>query len=258
MNRIADIDSLIKVDFIEMSLDDFDSVRTMAAAINDKVSKIDILINNAGIMAIEKYTTNKAGVEIQFATNHLGHFLLTKHLFEKIVAAGPGARIVNLTSLGHKIAPCLFDDYNFADGKEYNQWAGYGQSKTANILFSLYLADRFRDRGIQSYGVHPGGIFTTQLANHITDVMEALASIEPVAQKYTGRHFPLDQDQPKSMAQGIATTLVAALDPRIEKQSGMFMMDCQPKETYEYAESLEGAERLWALSEKLVGEKFEI
>jgi NAD(P)-dependent dehydrogenase (short-subunit alcohol dehydrogenase family) len=258
MTRIKEIDSSIKVDFVSVSLDDLDSVRTAAATINEKVSKIDILINNAGIMAIKDFTTNKAGIEIQFATNHLGHFLLTKLLFAKILAAGPGSRIINLTSLGHKIGPVRFDDYNFSEGKEYDEWSGYGQSKTANILFSLYLANKLRDRGLQSYGVHPGAIFETQLANHINDVMASIGSIEAIAQKNTGRHFPIDQDPPKSMEQGIATTLVAALDPRIEPQSGMYMADCQPQKTYEYAESLEGAEKLWKLSEKLVGEKFEL
>ncbi|KAJ9610813.1 hypothetical protein H2200_005590 [Cladophialophora chaetospira] len=256
--RIHGIDSSIKVDFVPVSLDDFDSVRAAAASIDSKVSKIDILINNAGIMAIKDYTTNKNGIEIQFATNHLGHFLLTKLLFAKILAAGSGARIVNLTSLGHKIGPIRFDDYNFSGGKEYDEWSGYGQSKTANILFSLYLANKLRNRGIYSYGVHPGAIFETSLGNHIEDVQASLASIEGIAQKNTGRHFPLAEDKPKSMAQGIATTLVAALDPRIEGQSGWYMADCQPQRTYEYAESLEGAEKLWRLSEQLVGEKFDI
>ncbi|EXJ67729.1 uncharacterized protein A1O5_09075 [Cladophialophora psammophila CBS 110553] len=258
MSRIKEINPAIKVDFVPVSLDDFDSVRAAAATINGKISKLDILINNAGIMAIEQYTTNKNGIEIQFATNHLGHFLFTKRLFPKILAAGPGSRIVNLTSLGHKIGPVRLEDYNFSDGKEYDPWSSYGQSKTANVLFSLYLANKLRGRGIQSYAVHPGGIYDTQLANHMTDVPASLASIEAIAQKNTGRHFPLDQEKPKSMAEGISTTLVAALDPRIESQSGMYMTDCQCQSTYEYAESMEGAEKLWKLSEELVGEKFEI
>ncbi|OAP59434.1 hypothetical protein AYL99_06732 [Fonsecaea erecta] len=258
LSRIKEINPSIKVDFVPVSLDDFDSVRAAAATINSKISKLDILINNAGIMAVQNYTTNKNGIELQFATNHLGHFLFTKLLFPKLLAAGPGARIVNLTSLGHKISPVRFEDYNFSDGKEYDPWSGYGQSKTANVLFSLYLANKLRDRGIQSYAVHPGGIYETQLGTHLTDISKALESIETYAQKNTGRHFPIDQDPPKSMAQGIATTLVAALDPRIEPQSGMYMADCECQKTYEYAESLEGAEKLWKLSEQLVGEKFEI
>lgn len=258
MSRIKEIDSSIKVDFVPISLDDLDSVRAAAATINGKISKLDILINNAGIMAIEKYTVNKQGLEIQFATNHVGHFLFTKLLFPKILAAGPGAKIVNVTSLGHKIGPVRFDDYNFSEGKEYDEWSGYGQSKTANVLFSLYLANKLRDRGIHSYAPHPGAIFGTSLGNHISDIPAALGKIQAIAQKNTGRYFPLAEDPPKSIEQGIATNIVAALDPRIEAQSGMYMADCQPQKTYEYAESMEGAEKLWKLSEELIGEKFEI
>jgi NAD(P)-dependent dehydrogenase (short-subunit alcohol dehydrogenase family) len=258
--RIQEIDPNIKVSFVSVTLDDFDSVRAAAAEVNGKISKLHYLINNAGVMAIQQFTKNKNGIEMQFATNHLGHFLLTKLLFDKILAAGPGARIVNLTSLGHKLSPVWFDDYNFGDGKKYDTfgWVGYGQSKTANILFSLYLANKLRERGIQSFGVHPGAIFETNLGTHLSDVQEALAACEAVAQENTGRHFPFEGEVPKSMAQGISTTLVAALDPRIEAQSGMYMTDCQPQKTYEYAEDMEGAEKLWKLSEKLVGEKFEI
>jgi NAD(P)-dependent dehydrogenase (short-subunit alcohol dehydrogenase family) len=155
--EIKEIDLNVKADFVSISLDDLDSVRAAADAINGKVSKIDILINNAGVMAIDKFTTNKAGIEMQFATNHVGHFFLTKLLWPKIEAAGPGSRIVNLSSIGHKIAPCRFEDYNFKNGQEYNKWSGYGQAKSANILFSLGLARRLKDKSMQSYGVHPGG-----------------------------------------------------------------------------------------------------
>ncbi|KIX03372.1 uncharacterized protein Z518_06924 [Rhinocladiella mackenziei CBS 650.93] len=258
MSRIKELNPAVKVTFVPISLDDLDSVRAAASTINAAIEKLDILINNAGIMAIETYQTSKQGIEIQFATNHVGHFLFTKLLWPKIKAAGPGSRIINLTSLGHKIGPVRFDDYNFSDGQEYDPWSAYGQSKTANVLFSLALAQKLRPLGMQSYAVHPGGIFGTSLADHIKDVVAALASIEPIAQRNTGRHFPLDADPPKSIEQGIATTLVAALDPRIVPQSGMYMADAKCEPTYEYAESLENAEKLWKLSEELVGEKFDI
>ncbi|KAK5260869.1 hypothetical protein LTR20_010582 [Exophiala xenobiotica] len=252
MARIKELNPAIQVTFVPVSLDDFDSVRSAAATISDSINKLDYLINNAGIMALTKYETNKNGIELQFATNHLGHFLFTKLLMPKILAAAPGSRIVNLTSLGHKIGPVRFNDYNFSNGKEYDPWSAYGQAKTANILFSLGLTQRLRSRGIQSYGVHPGAIFNTNLASHIEDVQASLASIEPVAQKNTGRHFPLDEDPPKPIEQGITTTLVAALDPRIEGQSGMYMADAKCQPTYEYAEDVGNAERLWRLSEELM------
>ncbi|KAL6242138.1 hypothetical protein RBB50_011050 [Rhinocladiella similis] len=256
--RIKELNPAIKVTFVPVSLDDFDSVRGAAATINSSIDKLDYLINNAGVMALNEYQTNKDGIEMQFATNHLGHFLFTKLLMPKILAAGPGSRIINLTSLGHKVGPVRFDDYNFSNGKEYDPWSAYGQAKTANILFSLGLAQRLKSRGIQSYGVHPGGILSTNLANHISDIMAALVEIDPIALKNTGKPFPLSQDPPKPVEQGITTTIVAALDPRIEGQSGMYMADAKCQPAYEYAESVENAERLWKLSEELVGEKFEL
>lgn len=136
--NIQGINATTKTTFVPIELDDWDSVRKAAANINDKVSQIDLLINNAGIMAVP-YTLNKAGIESHFATNHLGHFLLTALLFDKIAAAGPGARIVNVTSDGYQLGPCRFEDYNFKNGEEYHPWSGYGQSKTANILVSPQL-----------------------------------------------------------------------------------------------------------------------
>jgi NAD(P)-dependent dehydrogenase (short-subunit alcohol dehydrogenase family) len=256
--RIKEVDASVKATFVAVSLDDLDSVRQAAATINGSIDKLDVLINNAGIMAIRDFTTNKDGIEIQFATNHLGHFLLTKLLMPKILAAGPGSRVVNLTSLGHKIGPVRFDDYNFSEGKEYDEWSGYGQSKTANVLFAVGLANRLRSHGIQAYSVHPGGIFSTNLSSHMTDVHASLALIEPIAQKNTGRHFPLDAEEPKQIEQGVNTTLIAALDPRIEAQSGAYLADAQVAPAYEYAADPDNAERLWKLSEQLVGEKFDI
>ncbi|KIW89224.1 uncharacterized protein Z519_10077 [Cladophialophora bantiana CBS 173.52] len=199
--RIKDLNPSIKATFTPIELDDFDSVRCAADTINNSVDKIDCLINNAGIMAVDEYKTNKTGIELQFATNHLGHFLLTKILMPKILAAGPGARIVNLTSLCYKIGPVCFDNYNFTDGKEYDPWSGYGQAKTSSILFSCALADKLRSREIQSYAVHPGAILTTNLGRYITEVEKSLASIDPIAVKNTGRHFIMAEDVPKPIGQ---------------------------------------------------------
>lgn len=113
ISRIHEIDPHIKVTFVAIELDDLDSVREAAAKVNADIDKLDILICNAGIMAIKDFTINKHGVEIQFATNHIGHFLLTKLLYSKIQAAGSGARIINVTSDGHEIGPCRFEDFNF-------------------------------------------------------------------------------------------------------------------------------------------------
>lgn len=254
MEKIKAVDASVKTTFIAIQLDDFDSVRTAASEFNNAIDKLDVLINCAGIMAVPTFTTNKHGVESQFATNHLGHFLFTAIIFDKIAAAGRGARIVNVTSDGYTLSPCRFEDYNFKDGKEYHAWSGYGQSKTANILFTRQLATKLADRGIVSLTIHPGVIFGTSLGQHATQ--ELFDSVNEVAMRETGQPFTMGV--PKTLEQGTSTALVAALDPRLENQSGSYLEDCTVHPLRDYAASPENAQRLWTLSEQLVGQKFVI
>ena len=114
IKEIAEINENIKTTFVPIELDNLESVRKAVSVVDAAVEKIDVFINNAGIMAVKDFKTNNAGIESQFATNHVGHFLLTNLLMDKILAAGRGARIVNLTSDGHKISPVRFEDYNFS------------------------------------------------------------------------------------------------------------------------------------------------
>lgn len=102
------------------------------------------------------YAKTEDGIESQFATNHLGHFLLTALLKDKILAATPGARIVNVSSSAHQGGFIRFDDYNFSDGKVYTPFEGYGQSKMANVLFAESLAEKFGSRGVFAYSLNPG------------------------------------------------------------------------------------------------------
>jgi len=129
IDEIKSISPETFVKFIHVDLDRYDSIRTAADTINNTVAKIDILINNAGIMATKDYTLTAEGLEAQFGSNHVGHFLLTNLLMPKIIAAGKGARIVNLSSCLYQAGPMRFDDYNFDNGKAYNPWLAYGQSK---------------------------------------------------------------------------------------------------------------------------------
>jgi len=114
IKEIAEINENIKTTFVPIELDNLESVRKAVSVIDAAVEKIDVFINNAGIMAVKDFKTNSAGIESQLATNHVGHFLLTNLLMDKILAAGRGTRIVNLTSDGHKIGPVRFEDYNFS------------------------------------------------------------------------------------------------------------------------------------------------
>lgn len=171
-------------------------MRAAAADINRRISKLDILINNAGIMAIPTRTLSEDGIELQFATNHIGHFLFTNLLLDKLKAAAkisvttPGAtRVVMVTSNGHRFSPVRFHDWNF-EGKSvppdeepgiqamkdrgmkppnmesgYDKFVAYGQSKAANILFALYLREMLAEEGIQAVSVHPGSKSIFRLRN---------------------------------------------------------------------------------------------
>ncbi|KAL9107009.1 MAG: hypothetical protein Q9227_008045 [Pyrenula ochraceoflavens] len=255
LEEIRSINPSLKTTFIFFDLADPSSVRAAAAEISSKIEKLHILMNNAGVMAIQEYTKNKDGNEMTLATNHLGHFLLTALLMPKILAAGKGARIINVSSLGHKICPFRFDDYNFSDGKKYNPWAAYGQTKTANILFSHGLATRLGKRGIQSFSLHPGAIWTTTLIHGLDQ--SHFSQILPASQQYSTATLNLDHDDPKTLEQGVATQLVAALDPGLEGQNGAYLEDCKVVEEADYARAEENVEKLWELSERVVGEKIQ-
>lgn len=149
------------VEFVHCDLGKYSSIKTAAESILATTPKIHTLINNAGVMAPAEYNTTAEGLEVQFGANHVGHFLLTNLLMPAIVAAASeGARIVNLSSMGWSLGEVRFDDYNFNDGKDYDKWSGYGQSKSANILFTVELAKRLKSKGVHAFAVHPGVIIT--------------------------------------------------------------------------------------------------
>lgn len=236
-----------------LDLFDLDSVRKGADEIATRFPKIDRLINNAGVMMCPLGRTRE-GLDTQLGTNHLGHFVLTARLMENILAGAP-ARIINLSSGGHRLSPMRFDD-PFFERDEYDKFVAYGQAKTANVLFSLGLDKRYKDRGVRGYAVHPGAIHT-ELGRHMdADDMKALMSNRP-------------QQEPmnfKSIEAGAATTVWAATNPELEKQGGVYCEDCGVAEVIEkpgvslgvmsWAVDEEAADKLWALSEAWSGEKF--
>ncbi|KAK9388691.1 hypothetical protein V1515DRAFT_585456 [Lipomyces mesembrius] len=146
MARIAESSPDVKVKFIISP--------SAAAEINGMVTTIDLLINNAAIMACQ-YSKTEDGIETQFGTNHIGHFLLTKLLMDKILAAGAGSRIVNVSSSAIR-GNIRYDDYNFQDGVAYDPWLGYGQAKISNLVFSRALARKLKSKRIFSFSLHPG------------------------------------------------------------------------------------------------------
>jgi len=241
------------VETIVGDLGSIDSVRQCGAEARERFDKIDLLINNAGVMACPKDTTAD-GFERQFGTNHLGHFVLTKELMP-LVEAGEDKRIVNLSSRGHHIAPTSLDDPNF-ENTDYEPFLSYGRSKTANILFTVGLEERFADKGIHSYAVHPGGI-QTNLGRHMSEEQSA-ALIERISTS--------DPDFAwKTIPQGAATSCWAATAEELEGKGGVYCEDCHVAEVdnesatggvRSYALDREAANGLWELSERMTGTSF--
>ncbi|RYP02259.1 hypothetical protein DL764_005866 [Monosporascus ibericus] len=257
---IREVNPSVKATFVQVDLSHHDSVRRAAKEILEATaSKIDVLINSAGNMALKEYMVDKQGIEMQLSANHIGHFLLTNLLVPVISAAADankkqGARIVNLCSLGYLISPFRFDDYNFSRGKTYDPWTGYGQAKTANILFTFGLAKRLKERGVTSFAAHPGSNLDTQLGSHL--VMEDYNDIFEITKRNTGKDFVFDEPRFKTYAQIGATPLTAALDPDLAPKSPALLMNNQIAETAEHASNPEVADKLWKLSETLVGQEF--
>ena len=248
-----------KVDTLVCDLASLDSVRKAGAEAYDRFEKIDLLINNAGVMACDEAKTAD-GFEMQFGTNHLGHFLLT-NLLMPLIERGERPRIVNLSSRGHHIAPVDFDDPNF-DNRPYDKWQSYGQSKTANVLFAVGLEERMGEKGIHSYALHPGGIHTN-LGRHMSeeDVQNLMERIRKSAEDRGEEPQPF-----KTIPQGAATTCWVATTEELEGAGGLYCEDCHVADednedtgggVRSYAVDKENAERLWAMSEEMVGQSFD-
>jgi len=203
---------------------------------------LDILVNNAGIMATPELRTAE-GWELQFATNHLGHFTLITGLHDALAAAG-NARVVMVSSVGHVNGEVLFDDLDFTT-RPYDAWAAYAQSKTANILFAVEAARRWTGDGIAVNALNPGRIASTNLSRHMETPP---ATFDPKGS--TGVSV-------KNIEQGAATSVLLAASPLVEGVTGRYFEDCEEAVPFvagvrrgvaDYAMDPEKAERLWAVS----------
>lgn len=226
---------------------------------------LHLLINNAGIMATP-LNRDSRGNESQFSTNHLGHFQLTNKLWSALQKAN-GARIVNLSSRGHHISPVVFEDVNF-ENREYERFLAYGQSKTANILFTVSLDEKGKADNIRAFAVHPGAILDTELSRSIP-------KDDLIFQRYfdaDGKPILDPVNGLKSVEQGAATQIWCATSPQLDAIGGVFAEDCEIAEiawhnsenntdldellkrkgVMPYAIDKENADRLWALSGKLI------
>lgn len=238
------------VEVAELELGSLAAIRAAADRILGGHPRFDLLINNAGVMACP-FAKTSDGFELQFGSNHLGHFLFTL-LMLPALRRGDAVRIVNLSSRGHHIAPVDFDDLQF-EHRAYDKWQSYGQAKTANVLFSVGLERRLGGSGIHAFAVHPGAIMT-ELGRHLQ--AEDIAYLQT---RSRGMQF-------KSVEQGAATSCFAATAPELAGRGGLYLEDCHvaavddspeaPEGVKSYALDPENAERLWSVSERLVGQRF--
>ena len=248
-----------KIDTLVCDLAALASIRAAGEEARERFGHIDVLINNAGVMAAPLGRTAD-GFETQFGTNHLGHFALTRELMP-LIEKGSAQRIVNLSSRGHHLDRVDFYDPNYRN-RDYDKWKAYGQSKTANVLFARGLEDRFGGKGIHAYAVHPGGI-QTNLGRHMSE--EDMAWITGRMQKLAEESKGGDAQGWKTIPQGAATTVWAATADELEGRGGLYAEDCHVAALDDtnpnggvrsYALDKGNADRLWALSEELMGEKF--
>lgn len=244
----------VQISFVEVMLDSLASVRKAAqeVASDPEIKAIDGIVNNAGIMSLPKYTTSADGLEMQLAVNHLSHFLLTNLLMPKLLAA-ERPRVVNLSSYGHRLSPFRFDDPLWSDGTTYDRLYAYAQSKTANVLFSVALNQKLsKKHNLQSYAVDPGSV-TTKLARHM-DPEGWSTGLE-----YFSKHG-ITRPGRKGVEGGAAGPLRALLQPDLATEAGVYMTDTQltvdPEVIKPYAADPKEAEKLWKLSEDLVGQIF--
>jgi len=239
-----------QIDTGVLDLASLDSVRGFAAGWLAGHDRLHLLVNNAGIM-FAPYGQTAQGCELHFGTNHVGHFLLT-NLLAPALLADPPARIVNLSSGGHHASGIVWDDVNF-ERRDYDKMAAYGQSKTANVLFSVELDRRLAPLGVHAYSVHPGLIMTTELGRTMTrDDFEGMMAKAKASADGGGSGMP----PAKSIEQGAATAVWAATAPELDAHGGAYLEDCHVSAAAPYATDPDDAARLWALSEQIVGQTF--
>jgi NAD(P)-dependent dehydrogenase (short-subunit alcohol dehydrogenase family) len=241
-----------RVEVAELELGSLKNIRAFAEHFLSRHDALHILVGNAGVMA-SPFMKTQDGFELQFGSNHVGHFLATCLLAPALLKGAP-SRIVSVSSRGHRLSPVVFDDIQF-ERRPYDKWRAYGQSKTANVLFAVALERRLGKRRVHAYALHPGGILT-ELGRHLTEEDRAFLQKRTAGMRY------------KSVEEGAATQVFAATAPELEGRGGLYLEDCQVAAVDDAPEALSGvmpyaldpqnAERLWEVSEKLVGQRFSL
>jgi NAD(P)-dependent dehydrogenase (short-subunit alcohol dehydrogenase family) len=250
-------------ELVELDLGSLKSVRACADALLAKGEAFDVVIANAGVMATPfSYTTDR--FEMQFGTNHLGHFVLVNRIASLI---RPGGRLINLSSAGHRYSNVDLDDPNF-ERTPYDPFVAYGRSKTANILFAVAFDQKHRERGVRAAAVHPG-VIQTELGRHMD---RTHLEIEDMI-KRMNEQLAVEGKGPfqwKTIPQGAATSVWAGVVAPAEEIGGQYCENCHVGEIVPDSVTISGvsegvrgyaldpktAAALWKKSEELVGESF--
>lgn len=225
------------IELMTLDLGSFDSIRAFASEFKAKYDRLDVLVNNAGVVTIKRELTQD-GYEAMMGVNHLGHFLLTNELLESLQHARQG-RIVNVSSGAHKVGSIHFDDPNLSKG--FNVAKGYAQSKLANILFTKELARRLQPTRVTVNTLHPGAVSTSIGVNRDTGFGNAVHKLL--------RPFFL------TPLEGARTAIYLASSPKVEHVTGEYYVKCKPAKITEKARDPKLAARLWEWSEQQVGWK---
>jgi NAD(P)-dependent dehydrogenase (short-subunit alcohol dehydrogenase family) len=245
------VEGIEGVEVDELDLADLGSVRAFAERFLDTGRSLDLVFDNAGIMAAPQ-TRVGPGWESQFATNHLGHYALVNRLWPAIAAGG--GRVVAVSSNGHQLSGIRWDDVHFEHG--YDKWQAYGQAKTANVLFAVHLDVLGQAAGVRAFAVHPG-VIATSLSRHIPrEEMIAAGWMDEDGNRAPGAF--------KTPEQGAATQVWAATSPQLDGMGGLYCEDCDIAELVphdaeltsgvaDHATDPEQAARLWELSAELTG-----
>ena len=250
-----------KIEFLFLELASLAKIKASADEFLSRFDSLDLLFNNAGIMACSLDQTED-GFEMQFGSNHIGHFYFTNLIMQALIKAAP-SRVISLSSLGHLTSPVVFEDIHY-ENRPYEKWEVYGQAKTANALFAVGLNKRFAVKGVEAFAVHPG-VIATRLGRHMTkeDFDRILSENPPSKDNGEGKAT----GGMKSDEQGAATSCYAATAPELSGHGGAYLENCHIAEQVPDDSTIRGgirqfacdpivAEKLWDVSEIMVGEKF--
>lgn len=263
------LEGVKNIEIEKLDLIDPDSIDSFAEKFLSSDRKLDLLINNAGIMWVPLRRDSR-GIESQLATNYLGQFHLTAKLFPALKKAD-AARVISVSSYGHQMSPFDFEDPNFKN-REYQTLLGYGQSKTASNLFAVILDEKAKKFNIRAYSLHPGSVYGTDLGRE--EPIDLF--IQMGTHSENGKIKPEVEAKLKTIPQGAATTVWCATSPLLENIGGVYCENCdiaeidngQIEHRYDepstirgvqpYSIDYENAEKLWKLSEEMIKIKFDI